>query len=143
MYTILTSSLPFLRCAMSTTPKETRPGEDRRVAPRFQPAFGTIYRFKHSENEDHAVGLVWNISQTGVSMLLAVPPERGGIMPGELTTESGGPGLNIDLRVVHIRTLTTGDYLLGAQFSRPLDPEEMKQFLTPPPAPKKDEETES
>jgi hypothetical protein len=125
---------------MATTSKHTSPGEDRRVAPRFQPAFGTIYRYKKSDSEDHAVGLVWNISQTGVSMLLADPPARGGIVPGELTTESGGPGLSIDLRVVHVRPLSTGDYLLGAQFSRPLEDDEMKLFLTPPPPPPKKDE---
>jgi hypothetical protein len=125
---------------MSTAPNEAAAGQDRRIAPRFQPAFGTIYRFKKPNDEDHVVGLVWNISQTGVSMLLADPPSRGGFVLGELTTESGGPGLSIDLRVVHIRTLSTGDYLLGAQFSRPLDAEEMKQFLTPPPPPPKKDE---
>jgi hypothetical protein len=114
--------------------------QDRRVAPRFQPAFGTIYRFKKNDEDHLAVGLVWNISQTGVSMLLADPPERGGIVPGELTTETGGPALTIAVRVVHVRPLTTGDYLLGAQFSRPLDPDEMKQFLTPPPLPRKKDE---
>ena len=122
-----------------TAARDTSPVQDRRVAPRFQPAFGTIYRFKKTE-DDQAVGLVWNISQTGVSMLLADPPERGGIVPGELTTESGGPGLTIAVRVVHVRPLTTGDFLLGAQFSRPLDPDEMKQFLTPPPLPRKKDE---
>jgi hypothetical protein len=125
---------------MTTTTHDASTGKDRRIAPRFQPAFGTIYRFKQSNNDNHAVGLVWNISQTGVSMLLADPPERGGIVPGELTTESGGSALRIEVRVVHVRPLSTGDYLLGAQFSRPLDDEEMKQFLTPPPPPLKRDE---
>jgi hypothetical protein len=122
---------------MTTRTHETTAVDERRIAPRFQPAFGTIYRYKKAEEERPAVGLVWNISRTGVSMLLADPPERGGIVPGELTTESGGPGLAIALRVVHVRPLSTGDFLLGAQFSRPLEPEEMKQFLTPPPVPRK------
>jgi PilZ domain len=119
---------------MSTPPPpEPASGVDRRVAPRFQPAFGSIYRFKQPGSDDAIVGLVWNISKTGLSMLLADPPERGGIVIGELSTETGGPLLSIDLRVVHIRVLSTGDYLLGAQFSRPLEPEEMKLFMTPPP----------
>jgi hypothetical protein len=112
---------------------ESSGGEDRRVAPRFQPAFGTVCRFNMAESERDVVGLVWNLSQTGVSMLLAEPPERGGTVLGELTTETGSAVLPITLRVVHVRRLSTGDYLLGGQFSRPLEPEEMKQFLTPPP----------
>jgi hypothetical protein len=70
-----------------------------------------------------------------MSMLLADPLDRGGVVFGDLTTESGGLALSISVRVVHVRSLTTGDYLLGAQFSRPLEPEEMKLFLTPPPRP--------
>src|SRR5580698_7423630 len=141
MYTGFNSiHTPCSRSAMTSSTHNATTGKDRRIAPRFQPAFGTIYRFKKPENDHHAVGLVWNISQTGVSMLLADPPEKGGLVPGELTTESGGPGLNIDLRVVHVRPLSTGDFLLGAQFSRPLDDEEMKLFLTPPPPPKKTDE---
>ena len=78
------------------------------------------------------MGLVWNISQTGISMLLADPPERGGVVSGELISEMG-PGLPIALRIVHIRQVSTGDYLLGAQFNRKLEPEEIQSFLTPPP----------
>lgn len=114
---------------------EPKQGVDRRVAPRFQPAFGTVYRFNAPGSEDPVVGLVWNISQTGVSMLLADPPEHGGVVSGVLFTETGDLSLAIALRVVHIRQLSTGDYLLGAQFSRPLEAEEMKLFLTPPPRP--------
>src|SRR5579871_4312119 len=93
-----------------TSPTETATGAERRVAPRFQPAFGTVFRFIQPESEDSVVGLVWNISKTGVSMLLAQPPERGGVVAGELSSETGGPLLAITLKVVHIRSLTTGDY---------------------------------
>jgi hypothetical protein len=106
---------------------------DRRVAPRFQPAFGTIYRLEGAGSQDVQVGLVWNLSQTGVSMLLPEPPQKGGVVTGELTNESGGPAISIAVRVVHVRELSTGDFLLGAQFARPLASEEVQSFLTPPP----------
>lgn len=117
------------------TPSNREPASDadRRVAPRFQPAFATVYRYKKSDSDQPVVGLVWNISQTGVSMLLADPPERGWMVSGELQSETGGPGLAITLRVVHVRQVSTGDYLLGAQFDRKLEPEEIQSFLTPPP----------
>ena len=118
---------------MSTPTPAPTPGLDRRVAPRFQPAFGTVYRFKQPDSDATIVGLVWNISKTGVSMLLADPPAHGGVVEGDLFTESGGRLLTIALKVVHIRALSTGDYLLGAQFSRALEAEEMRLFLTPPP----------
>ena len=98
----------------------------------FQPAFGTVYRFTSNTVDPQVIGLVWNISQTGVSMLLAEPPERGIEVAGELYTENGGP-LAIALRIVHVRPVSTGDFLLGGQFSRPLQEEEIQRFLTPPP----------
>jgi hypothetical protein len=69
-------------------------------------------------------------------MLLADPPAAGSRVAGELTTEVGGAALPVTLHVVHVRPVDTGDYLLGARFDRPLDPEEMQPFLasTQPPA---------
>ena len=112
------------------------PAAERRVAPRFQPAFGTVCRFAAPDREK-AVGLVWNISETGISMLLADPPERGEELAGELTPENGGAGLEVTFRVVHVRELPTGDHFVGAQFARPLGEGELKPFLaTPLPAPR-------
>lgn len=107
--------------------------EDRRVAPRFQPAFHTVYRFLEGNNDDPRVGLVWNISRTGISMLLADPPERGHEVIGELSSDTNAAAIFVAMRIVHVRPLSTGDYLLGAQFSRPLEQEEMQSFLNPPP----------
>ncbi len=101
---------------------------DRRVAPRFQPAFGTICRIR--QHPPH-FGLVWNISRTGVSMLVADPLEMGTAVEAELTCEGGGEKLPVVLRVVHVRPADTGDYLIGARFGTPLDDEQMRPFLTP------------
>jgi hypothetical protein len=116
---------------MSADPSPS--GVDRRLAPRFQPAFGTVCRF----DRDHPrVGLVWNLSRTGISMLLADPPAAGTRVAGELTAEGSAIGLPVTLHVVHVRPVDTGDYLLGAKFDQPLEPEEMRPFLasTQPPA---------
>src|SRR5262249_20225010 len=102
------------------TPPTINPAE-RRIAPRFQPAFGPIWRLHASgDNGRTTVGLVWNISETGVSMLIADPPARGSQLDAELTTEAGGDLLPLSLRVVHIREMPVGDFFIGAQFSRPL-----------------------
>jgi hypothetical protein len=105
---------------------------DRRAASRFQPAFGTVFRFLKGEADEPAVGLVWNLSRTGVSMLLPDPPQRGTLLPGELFAETTGMILPITLRIVHARPLSTGDFLLGAQFSEPLEDENLQLFLAPP-----------
>lgn len=103
---------------------------ERRIAPRYRPAFGTVCRLATGRP---VVGLVWNISRTGVSMLLASPPETGAEVAAELAAEDGGAALAVTLRVVHVRPVPTGDYLLGARFGRPLEDDELRPFLTPPP----------
>ena len=110
------------------------PVTERRVAHRFQPAFGTVCRISPPVKTDSAiVGLVWDISETGVSMLLGAPPKAGSQVAGELTPGTGGKGLPVTLRVVHVRPIQTGDYILGAQFERRLDPDEVRMFVVPPP----------
>jgi hypothetical protein len=102
---------------------------DRRAAPRRQPAMGTVCRLIPGPGEESAIGLVWNISTSGVSMLLTEPRETGTTLPGELLTVTGGHTLTVTMRVVHVRKLESGDYFLGAQFQRPLADDEMRPFV--------------
>lgn len=104
------------------------PATDRRVAPRFRPAFGTVCRLGPT-----GVGLVCNVSTSGVGMLVADPPAAGARLPGELSLEAGDATLAVGLRVVHVKRVETGDYFLGCQFDAPLAAEQLEPFLTPPP----------
>ena len=120
--------------ALATPP--TANAAERRVAPRFQPAFGTICQLHTREQPGRTiVGLVWNISESGVSMLIADPPARGTELDVDLTTEGGGEILRLTLRVVHVREMPVGDYFVGAAFGRHLAPDELRRFLLPPPVP--------
>jgi hypothetical protein len=104
---------------------------DRRTAPRFRPAHGTVCRI--NREPEPGVGLVWDISTSGVSMLVADPPAPGAILAGELTGEDVAIGLPVLLQAVHARPTSTGDYILGARFLRPLSEHELTPFLTPQP----------
>ena len=104
--------------------------KDRRAAPRFRPAHGTVCRLDRGPKP--AVGLVADLSATGVSMWIASPPEPGEYVAGELTGEADAVGLPVLLRVVHVRLGSTGDFVLGAQFARPLTEAELAPFLAPP-----------
>ena len=67
---------------MKTAPPIPSP-DDRRVAPRLRPALGTTCRFDAADNPAApSLGLVWNISLTGVSMLVASQPKSGEILTG-------------------------------------------------------------
>jgi hypothetical protein len=104
---------------------------ERRVAPRFQPAFATICRLRPADGSPFA-GLVWNISETGLSMLTTNRPKVGEDLAAELEAEAGGTTVALGLRVVHATPVPTGDCLVGARFDRPLTEAELQHFVTPP-----------
>ena len=103
----------------------------RRAALRHQPAFGTVYHLDPGPNGP-GLGLVWNLSTCGVGLLVPVPAAPGTRINGTLATEDGRDAVAIDLEVVHVRQVRTGDFYLGARFSRPLSGEELSPFVTPP-----------
>src|SRR3954447_23479051 len=103
------------------------PATERRIAPRFRPTVGTICRLRDSGQ----VALVWNISFTGISMMVGEPPPVGSVIRAELTSEGGRTGLPLVLHVVHVRQADTGDYLVGARFDVPLMPGQVQPFLAP------------
>ena len=107
-------------------PDTTNPAENRR-APRRQPALGTVCRL--SQGVPHRLGLVWNLSTSGVSMLTHEPIEANSIVNAELTAGDDKQGLPIKMRVVHVRKIRTGDYFLGGQFQEPLTDAQLNPFL--------------
>ncbi len=98
---------------------------ERRRAPRRQPAVGTVCRLENGGG----VGLVWNISAGGVSMLLHEQPKPGTTLKGELMTTDQTHTVPISMRITHVARLRTGDYIIGGPFGRPLAPEEMRPFV--------------
>jgi hypothetical protein len=109
---------------MGTTPP-TPAATERRSGARRQPALGTICRL----GDTARVGLVWNISSGGVSMLLNERLEPGATIQCELSSAEQGVDLPVTLRVAHVTQLRNGDYMVGGQFDRPLAAEEMRPFL--------------
>src|SRR5262249_362519 len=97
--------------------------------PRRQPAMGTVYRLDEGADKPPALGLVWNISTSGVSMLLTEPRDSGATLAGTLETETGGHALPVRVRVIHVKKLDNGDYFVGGQFDRPLAADEMRPFV--------------
>ena len=110
------------------TSPTTPPEPDRRVATRRQPAMGSVCRLGSGDGKPQ-LGLIWNISTTGVSMLVNTPPKPGDAVFGVLETMASGFTMPITAQVVHVKKLETGDYFLGAHFDKALTPEEMKPFV--------------
>ena len=76
-------------------------------------------------------GLVWDVSVYGVGLLLADRPKPGEVIPIELRTESDDAPLATSIQVVYVRELSTGDYFVGAKFTRFLTPAEIDSLVTP------------
>ena len=103
------------------------PSAERRIAPRRQPAMGTLFRLDSDDGPE--IGLIWNISRTGVSMLRNEPPAAGEHITGLLETMTDAHAMRIGMTVVHIKKLDTGDYFVGAHFDHPLTDDEIRPFV--------------
>ncbi|MFO0938760.1 MAG: PilZ domain-containing protein [Gemmataceae bacterium] len=115
------------------TTSSTGSASNRRSATRYLPAYGTICRLDPIGGKgDPAIGLVCNVSTTGVSMLMSEEPVAGSKRTGELALESGDVKISLVFKLIHVRTVPTGDYIVGAQFHRELTHDEIQQFLTIP-----------
>ena len=108
---------------------QTIPSNERRRAPRRQPTQGTTCNLLGSDGNSLGTALVWNMSTSGVSMLVAAQMEAGKEVRGELCPARGDGKVAINLRVTHVSKIRTGDFFLGAQFNRPLSNEELTPFL--------------
>lgn len=104
------------------------PVAERRVAVRRKPAVGTVCRF----DGPPGLGLIWNISSSGISMLLSEAAAPGTRLDGWLETVDGDDMVRVGLRVAHARRIETGDYFVGAAFDRPLTDDELRPFVAEP-----------
>ncbi len=103
---------------------------DRRTAARRQATLGTVCQLTGADGAELGVGLVWNLSARGISLLMAQRLEPGTTVqakllgPGGVTTTRG-------MCVAHAAELETGDFALGGQFDQDLTVAEMNPFLAP------------
>ena len=114
---------------MAATPSKAEPMLERRRTVRRQVAAGTVFRIPSNPDNTKVVGLVWNISTSGVSMLLGNSHQRGETIRGELGTMDNRFKLPIAVQVAHVRQIQTGDYFVGAQFEQRLSDEQLRPFL--------------
>ena len=106
------------------------PAIDRRIARRARPAYNTVFRFQ-GENARRVCGLVWDISVSGLGLLLPFAPTPGTTFEGELRTEDDRPGLPTSFTVAHVRRLATGDYFVGGKLAHPLSESDLGRFVLP------------
>jgi hypothetical protein len=105
------------------------PVSERRIAPRRQPAMGTVCRLDSETPGPAPLALVWNISTSGISVLVSEPRAIGTVLSGFLERMEGDQTLRITMRVIHVKKLETGDHFLGAHFERAISADELKPFI--------------
>jgi hypothetical protein len=101
---------------------------ERRRAPRRQPAHDTVCHLIDFDGDRIGCGLVWNISTSGVSMLLNLRLEPGTLVGAELC-RPGAATVRVGLTVIHATRLRTGDHIVGGQFSRCLGDGQLQAFV--------------
>jgi hypothetical protein len=116
---------------MKTAVKRIDKASERRRAPRRQPAIGTVCQFK-PKSALSGLGLVWNISTSGVSVLANQPCAAGIRLDGELRTLDERAKLPITFDVAHVKELETGDYVIAGPFPKLLAAAKIKPFVSMP-----------
>jgi hypothetical protein len=117
--------------AMKTATKRIDKPSERRRAPRRQPALGTICQFAPT-SALQGLGLVWNISTSGVSVLANRPCAAGVRLDAELRTLDERATLPITFDVAHVKELGTGDYVIAGPFPKILAAAQIKPFISMP-----------
>jgi hypothetical protein len=90
---------------------------------------GTICRLDSEDGGPAALALVWNISSSGISVLVADPRPTGTLLCGFLEKTEGDHMHRVAMRVIHMKKLDTGDYFLGAHFDQAMTADELKPFV--------------
>ena len=100
------------------------PTTDRRYSDRFLPTATTFCR-----TSSGGEGVVWNVSATGLGMLIGFPPEPGQTLALELS--NCAESLFLAAKAVHVRQLEGGGFFVGLRFACPLDRHQMEPFVRP------------
>ena len=72
---------------------------------------------------------MWNLSATGLGMLIRFPLEANRPVAVELSNHDGSVFIVAD--VVRVRRMDAGGYFVGLRFDLPLTRRELESFVTP------------
>lgn len=98
------------------------PNTERRRSARFLPAFSAC-----CNTMSGGEGFVADISETGLSMVVATMPLLGVTLPVEVV--SCGLVLAVNAQVAHATRLEAGEYFVGLRFTQPLPSDELESFI--------------
>lgn len=115
--------------ASTLLPRSGRGRSERRGARRQIPMQMTPCRLTLADKGDAIPGWVHNLSVKGAGLLLGQACDLGTVVRLLLVNAAHTCDLNLEMRVVRCQRVVNGDHLIGGQFLRRLDFDELVPFL--------------
>src|SRR5262245_20824094 len=100
----------------------------RRVAVRYRCHLATPARVAAGETEHPRLAWVYNLSTSGIGLLLEEPVEAAIVLEIDLITPAGQRIMTRG-RVAHASRRADGNWLVGCQFEQPIDPDQLELLL--------------
>ncbi len=106
--------------------------DDRRATVRYRRRLETFWQMLGVAPREMAAGRVFDLSATGVGLVVPEAFTVGAVLVVRLRTVTRGWGTHL-VRVRYCRPEEGGGFALGCLFVRPLGEEELEAHLTPEP----------
>jgi hypothetical protein len=102
---------------------------ERRTANRIRPLSLMACRISHPDGSPVGMGVVHDLSTTGVCLLVGVGRKPGDLLEVLLTNAGCTYALSIRLEVVRCHSLVSGAFYVAGRFDHALEPLEMQPLL--------------
>ena len=102
---------------------------ERRLSQRFSPRRVMTAQLELVEDGPTMMGVVQNLSGRGISLVCPWSCTLGRELRLRMLSAAATAYLVVTIRVVRCEPMLTGGYLLGCEFTRALDPGELRPFL--------------
>jgi hypothetical protein len=102
---------------------------ERRLSQRFCPRRVMTCQIEPAEGGARIVATVLNLSARGIGLVCQKTWTMGSELRLRILNPSATSCLVVTLRVMRSEAALTGGHFLGCEFTRPLDPEELRPIL--------------
>jgi len=102
---------------------------NRRATVRYRCALATTGKVYSAEDHEFVRAWIIDLSLRGIGMQLARPLELGRHLVIVIRNNDNTNSMEFSARVVHCHQLPHDEWLIGGEFTIPLTPEELEQFL--------------
>jgi hypothetical protein len=102
---------------------------NRRATVRYRCAPATTGKIYSAEDHEFVRAWIVNLSLKGIGMQLSRPIELGRHVVIVMRNNDNTQTLEFAARIVHVHPLPHDEWHIGGEFTIPLTPEELEQFL--------------